>query len=618
MPSDDVALAGAFEPPTEEQWLAGVRRVILKNVPDADDAAFAAAFERQLVHRTDDGFDIRPLYTADDAIDTGLPGFAPYVRSTRAAPVPWEIRQRVWADVDGSAAVTELESGATGVLVELPADAGADVLAAALDGVYLELAPVSLATPVDDDGTAAAGGLLDLWAARGIAADDRRGTLGVDPLGSWARTGGAIDLDAAWERAAAVVGRAVAEAPNARTIVIDGTVWHDAGATPAQELGWTIAAGADAVRRLVDAGVALGDAVEQLEFRWAGTADQFVTIAKLRAARRLWARVAELAGLPAEQRGSVHHLDGSQVMMTRYDPWVNALRSTVACFAGAMGGADAVTIRPHDSLLQRGGSKLGRRVARNTQTILQSESSLSRVADPAGGSWYVEQLTDQLAQTAWAAVQAVESVGGIAEAVRSGTIAGALDDVLAARRRDVARRVRPLTGLSEFPNIDEQAPPPIASEASADATTTTATTAFAPFGLHRLADDFEAQRARADAQAASGERPTLYLATLGTPAASTARATFAKNLFEAAGIRTIDGPVEGFADAPTTVACLCSSDAVYAEQGADAAAALRSLGATRVYLAGRKQDIDGVDEEVGMGSDVLDVLTRALDELGVK
>lgn len=637
MAGDQLQLAGEFDTPEREDWLRAVRGVICKRNPDASDEEFAEAFARQLGHRTDDGLHIEPLYTAADApAPAGVAGFAPFVRSSHPAPVPWEVRQRVWPAAGTDAATTatpgavapsassdtrpdalvELESGATGVLIEVPDDADAALLDRALDGVYLDLAPVSLATTPAADGVTAARLLVELWDRRGIPAEARTGTLGVDPFGAWARTGGTTDLAAGTAAAAAFVAELGDAAPRARVTVADGTVWHDAGATDAQELAWTIAAAAHDVRALVDAGISVTRAFAQLEFRWATTADQFATIAKLRAARRLWARVGDLAGVPAPARTMYQHADGSRAMLTRYDPWVNSLRSTVACFAAAVGGADAVTIAPHDVLRTPGGSRLGRRIARNTQTVLQAESNLARVVDPAGGSWYVEHLTDTLAETAWTILRGVEAAGGITAALRDGAVERELTRVRAERASQVATRKRPLTGLSEFPDIGEEPPPPLESttpDAHADASTP-----FPPLVLHRTSEGFERQRGRADRHTRdTGRRPTVFLATIGTPAAFTARATFAKNLFEAAGIATVAGEPAGFAQAGTTVACLCSSDAGYAEGGAAAAAQLRAAGATTIYAAGRRLGLADVDAEVGVGSDVLDVLTRALDELGV-
>jgi len=613
--TDSLILAGSFPAPTREQWLAEVGRVLLKGSPDASEDDLRRAFDRALVSRTDDGIEIQPLYTAVDAPQAPpAPGQAPFVRSTHAAPVPWEVRQRVWPDVSESSSVTELESGATGVLITLTARDAAGIesgLDRALAGVLLDLAPVSLDAPDPLMQVVAARALMARWASAGIGADDRRGCLGIDPLAAWARTGGAFDLGAVLDDVASVTLDVHAAAPRARALLVDATVWHDAGATEAQELGWAIAAGAWLVRALVERGVTITVAASAIEFRFAATDDQFVTIAKLRAARRLWARVLETAGVAEQQRGMVLQAEVSRAMLTRYDTWVNTLRSTVACFAAGVGGADAVTVLPHDLFIEHGGSALGRRVARNTQSILQMESHLSRVVDMAGGSWFVENLTEELAQCSWSVVQQVERDGGIEAALASGRISEATEASRAARRKLVATRRRPLTGLTEFPDIGEQPPAPMSPTPEPPAAV------FAPVMLHRWADEFEQQRARADAAAIAGERPSVFLTTLGTVAQSTARATFAKNLFEAAGIRTVVGPVEEFAASGARVACLCSSDGVYSESGADAAKRLREQGATCIYVAGRGTGVDGVDEEVGLGSDVLDFLTRALDTLGV-
>ncbi len=617
MTTGPLELGDAFPAATHEQWMHAVRGVVLKGKPDATDEDFAAAFARQLVHVTEDGIEIAPLYSADDAVaPAGLPGFAPFVRSAHAAPVPWEIRQRVWPTVEGSTGVRELESGATGLLIELSDTADAAELERALDGVYVDLAPVSLAAPWGSDGVAGARLLAELWERRELAADARTGTLGVDPLGAWARNGGTTDLVAGFAAAADLVADLAVTAPKARVVVVDGTLWHDAGATIGQELAWTLAAAAQTVRELVAAGVSTERAFATVEFRWAATADQFETIAKLRAARRLWARIAEVSGIEPAARAMYQHADGSKAMMGRYDPWVNSLRSTVACFAAAMGGADAITIWPHDILTQPGGTALGRRVARNTQSVLQAESHLSRVVDAAGGSWYVEHLTDDLARTAWTLLQQVEAAGGVDAALTSGAIHGDLQQALASRADLLATRKRPLTGITEFPNIDEASPP---SHDPWPAAGPFGATRFEPLGVHRHAEAIETQRARADRHAAAtGHRPAVYLAALGSQAAFTARVTFATNLFAVGGIATVTGPPEDFAASGCAIACLCSADPIYRDDGEAAASALRDAGATRIYLAGRGLDLAGVDEEVGMGSNVLDVVTRALDELGVE
>lgn len=609
--SDLFALASDFPSTDREEWLAAAHRVLLRGRPDATDEDAAAAFAKQLVTRTEDGCDLQPLYTAEDAPSAReLPGSAPFVRATRASPRAWEIRQRVWSAVDGSRPLTELEQGATGLLLELPSAVSAEMLARLLDGVLLDLAPVSLATPAEDVGFDAARALLASWEAASIAVDARLGSLGIDPIGTWARTGGLVDAEPAIDEAAQLIRELEVAAPRARAIVADGTVWHDAGATDGQELAWTLAGAVACVRGLTEAGVDLGRAFDSIEFRWAATADQFGTITKLRAARRLWARVVELAG--GAPSPMCQHADVSRPMLTRYDPWVNALRSTVACFAAAVGGADAITVSPHDLLLEPGGSDLGRRIARNTQTVLMLESNLARVVDMAGGSWYVERRTDELAEVAWRQLQAVDGAGGLVAAVEAGSLREALDLAVAERAKATATRRRPLTGLTEFPNIEEPPPSPfVASDPAPEGTV------FEPFTLRRHGEDVERLRGRSDAMEREiGRRPSVFLATLGGLAASTARATFAKNFFELAGIRTVEGPAAEFDSTVTTFACLCSSDAVYEEEAESAARSLRDAGVSRLYIAGRGVGVDEVDQEIGIGSDILAILNDLLDEAG--
>jgi methylmalonyl-CoA mutase len=353
-----------------------------------------------------------------------------------------------------------------------------------------------------------------------------------------------------------------------------------------------------------------------LEARYAATTDQFLTMAKLRASRRLWSRVGDVIGAEKGARVPPHHAVTSPAMLSAYDPWVNLLRTTVACFAAGAGGADAVTVLPYDTVSSGpSSSPLGRRLARNIQGLLLDECQLARVIDPAGGSWYVESLTDELARAAWAWFQEIEAHGGMIAALADGLIQERLTVTQQARVGRVATGVEPITGVTEFPNIDEA--PPL-TPVTAD--------------QWRYPAAFEAQRGRSDRYLEQhGRRPSVFLANLGPPAIHTARAAFAKNLFEVVGIRavghdqsvTADDAGAEFSASGAGLACICSNDATYVELAEDIARALKAAGASRVYLAGRPGDhrasweAAGVDEFVYQGCDRLDVLTRALDTAGV-
>jgi methylmalonyl-CoA mutase len=306
-------------------------------------------------------------------------------------------------------------------------------------------------------------------------------------------------------------------------------------------------------------------------------------------------------------RGQRQHAVTSSVMTTRRDPWVNMLRTTVACFAAGVGGADVVTVQPFDAALGLPDA-FSRRIARNTQSLLVEEGHLARVLDPAGGSWYVESLTEELARAAWAWFTEIERAGGLAAALSSGLVEQRLAAAWDERATRLAKRSDAITGVSEFPNLTEKLPE---RQPAADLRPTG--------GLPRVraAQEYEELRDRADA---APSRPQVYLATIGPAARHTARASFAANLFQAGGVATPVG--DGAADlagAGTTVACICGTDGDYAESAAALAAELRAAGATAVWLAGKPSlQVDGVDGYVYAGCDALAALRTVHEQLGVK
>ncbi|MFJ8934886.1 methylmalonyl-CoA mutase family protein [Streptomyces sp. NPDC102365] len=598
LPNDGLSLAAGFPSATHEQWRRLVAGVLNKSGREVSDETAEAALSTAL----EDGLATRPLYTAhDEAPDPGFPGFAPFVRGGRPdgnTVGGWGVRQR-HTTADGAAVLADLENGVSSLWLVV-GEGGFPVasLAQALEGVLLDLAPVVLDAGRDTE--PAARELLRLYEDRGVARDAARGGLGADPLGHEARSGQALDF----APAAALARRCAEEYPGLRALTVDALPYHEAGGSAAQELGASLATGVAYLRELTEAGLSTEQACGQLEFRYAATADQFLTIAKLRAARRLWARVAEVCGAPRAGAQKQHAVT-SPVMMSRRDPWVNMLRTTIATLAAGVGGADAVTVLPFDHALGLPDA-FARRIARNTSTILVEESHLARVIDPAGGSWYVERLTDELAHAGWEFFQRIEGLGGQAEALRSGRLGEDLAKTWEARGAKLAKRREPITGVSEFPNLGERVPTrePAPEPPSG--------------GLPKVRRDeaFEVLRARSDAHlAATGARPRVYLASIGPAAAHTARTSFVSNLFQAGGIEPV---TEGaFEDSGATEACLCSSDALYEEQAASTAQALRAAGARHVFLAGRPGQYPDVDAYVFTGCDAVAVLSATLDRMGV-
>jgi methylmalonyl-CoA mutase len=468
-------------------------------------------------------------------------------------------------------------------------------LAPALEGVYLDLAPVALDAGAQTAEAATA--LLQLAAERRVPPAELAGTLGADPIGLRARTGDAADLGLLGALAAQTRAH-----PDLRVATVDATVYAEAGAGDAVELAIATSVGVAYLRALAAAGSQLDEALDAIEFRFAVSAEQFASIAKLRAARRLWGRVAQLCGASSQGRGQRQHAVTSAAMLTQRDPWVNMLRTTIACFAAAVGGADAITVLPFDAAIGVS-DDFARRIARNTHAVLHDESSLARVVDPAGGSWYVESFTDALAQQAWQWFTEIERAGGAGQALDDGV----LDELVAVardpREADIRHRRVPITGVSEFAFPDEQpvVRPPVPARATGGR-----------LQPRRYAAPFEELRTRAEA---AQPRPAVFLATLGPPSTHSARLAFATNLFQAGGVRVISGPPEQFGASGTTVACLCGSDKIYAEQ---AASALQAMSAGKfIWLAGAPRELDGVDGCLYAGCDALDVLATTFDALGV-
>lgn len=629
LPDDGLSLAAEFPDATRERWQRLVEGVLRKT---GTSEATGTAAEEALYTTLEDGLSTHPLYTSDDAPAdvahlTGLPGFAPFVRGGRPqgqVESGWDVRQQ-HRDPDArrtnELVLADLENGVTSLwLVAGEAGLSVDALPTVLEGVYLDLAPIVLEPGAEF--AAAAERLLALYEEREVPPSAAAGNLGADPLGLLARTGQEGPVDGLLDAAADWVGRIGETHQNLRVMTVDALPYHEAGGSPAEELGASLATGVAYLRHLTEAGFSVEQACQQLEFRYAASADQFLTIAKLRAARRLWARVAEVCGVAEPAAGAQRqHAVTSSVMVSGRDPWVNMLRTTVATLAAGVGGADSVSVLPFDHAVGLPDG-FARRIARNTSTILIEESHVARVVDPAGGSWYVERLTDELAEAGWAFFQEIECAGGQREALRNRFIADRLQRTWQRRLKALAHRREPVTGVSEFPNLAEE---PVVREA-----------APAPLtgGLPRVRRDesYEALRARSDAALArDGVRPRILLAALGSPAAYTARATFAANLFQAGGVEPVTEELgaqmtqaraaEVLAASGTGVVCLCSSDKVYAEQAAPAAAAFRAAGARRVLLAGRpgesRETLEsaGVDEFVAAGGDAVALLTSLQDEL---
>jgi methylmalonyl-CoA mutase len=614
MTSSDLPLAAEFPPATHAQWLKLVEGVLK-----------GASFDRKLVHTTHDGLKIQPLYErARDA--RPIPG--------RAPAAPWQVMARVDHPDPAEAnrlALEDLENGATGLVLVCPGSVGAQGfgidttlagLARILDGIYLDAgAPIEF--QLTREAKDVPGHVAALIKTHGLDPAQCDLRIGYDPIGLMASDSSS---PAPWDKVAplfAQMTRTLSDAGfRGPFAAADARLIHNAGGSEAQELGYALATAIAYLRAFEASGIPLDDARRMIFFRLSADSDQFLTMAKFRALRKLWARVEDACGL--EPKPVFVAAETAWRMMTQRDSYVNILRTTIAVFSAGLGGADAITALPHTSALGLPDA-FARRIARNSQLILLEESNLAKVSDPAAGSGGIEDLTDQLCRAAWALFQEIEAAGGVVAALERGLIQGKVADVRAKREHAITTRKDPLTGTSEFPHLAEK---PVTVLAAAPDTPKSATDrAFPALTPIRLAAPFEKLRDASDRMLEkTGSRPKVFLATLGTPADFVARAMFAKNFFEAGGIEAVEGSditalASAFKESGAKLACLCSSDAVYAGQAAEAAKALATAGATHIYMAGRPGEAAetlqkaGVQVYIYAGCDALATLQAAHDSL---
>ncbi|MGI8853922.1 MAG: methylmalonyl-CoA mutase family protein [Methyloceanibacter sp.] len=605
---------------------------LARDFPPADEAAWKALVEEALkgapvsalTSRSYDGIAINPLYPrAEDA----------QVIARRAAGTPWAVMQRLDlpdADAANAQILEDLNNGASGAVLVFGGAVGdygyalphgEAEIARALEGVHLDWG-IDLTLDFGPPSREAARIVVDRVKALGLAPGGVKLRFGFDPLGALAVHGA---LPKPWSDIAPVVagmiGDLASQGFTGPYAVADARPVHAAGGSEAQELAFALANAVTYLRVLEAGGIALDEARRFIFFRLPADQDQFLTVAKFRALRKLWARVEDASGLAPEP--AFVTAETAWRMMTKRDPHGNIVRGTIAALAAAVGGADAIAVLPFSAALGVPDA-FARRVARNTQTILIEEANIHRVADPAAGSGAIEALTDALCAGAWTLFQAIEHEGGSANALESGLIQKGVAKVRAARQANVARRKESLVGTSDFPALAEDSVAVLATLESSSRPKASGN-GVEPLPRTRLAEPFERLRDASDAYLAEhGARPKVFLACLGSPSDFNAQASFAKSLFESGGIEAVDGSgdklMKDFNNSGAKLACLCSSDKVYASEATSTAKALIQAGAKGVYLAGKPTDQAalmqaGISTFLPQGCDTLAILEAAYEQI---
>lgn len=612
----DLSLGNEFSTPDRDAWLGLVTKVLKGG--DAD---------KRLISHTYDGLRIEPLYDGNThpVETTGSPGQAPFRRGINQASIHL-CQSFSHPDIARTNAeiLEDLAGGVTAIRLHIDDGVSGGIilkdlsdLKRVLDGVFIDIIPVEI-----DAGTRAleiAAMLSTLWQGQHIT-PTAQGAFLIDPIGLYAARG---DIDGGVETAviqsAQVAKETSSHSPQVIALCADLRNYHLAGASPAQETAIAAATGVAYLRSLEDSGMQLAAAASQISFLLNVDTDVFLNIAKLRSFREIWAQITAASGIDAQP--ATIKLETAKRMMAARDPWVNMLRVTTACFAANVAGAQSVTIAPYTQALGLPDG-FGRRIARNTHIVLNEEARLAHVNDPAGGSWFIENLTDQLIETAWKLFQEIEAEGGIVAALKSGFVQSKIAATAKARHDNITVRKDVLVGVNEFPDVSETAVDFIKSS--------TATGSALP--TLRLDHEFEALRASSDKHlAATGKRPEIFLANLGQASDFNVRATFAANIFASGGIFSLTN--EGFETAEAAadackqsgakIAILCSSEAVYQKFGVATATALKSTGIKHLYLAGAGGDLKsgfedaGVDSFITVGLDAIATLSAAHELLGV-
>ena len=596
-----------FPPVSTAEWKAKVE-ADLKGAP----------FDKKLVWRTNEGFNLQPMYRAEDIVDLkttdSLPGEYPFVRGTRTDN-DWLSRQEIIADSAAEAntkALDVLTKGINSLGFKIK-DASADELAALLKGI--DVAAVELNFVCCPRKTLDFARVLVDYLKTNNLTDKFHGSIDFNPFKKALKHG--VEFPADIAAMGVELLDIVKDVPALRVLSVDSVMLSDAGAYIYEELGYALSWGAEWLTMLTDKGLDAAKVADRIKFNMGVSSNYFMELAKFRAARMLWAQIVKQYGADDKACRQVVHATTSKFNQTIYDAHVNLLRSQTETMSAALAGVDSITVTPFDTPYKTP-DDFSERIARNQQFLLKEESHLDKVVDPAGGSYYVETLTVAIATEAWKLFLAVEDEGGFLKAVNAGSVQKAIRDASEKRHTDVARRKEILLGTNQYPNINEMAAEKIEikpacacgcshdeGEAKGEGLPTT-----------RAASDFEALRLATEAAA---NRPKVFMLTIGNLAMRLARAQFSTNFFGCAGYEIIDNlgfdTVEQGVDAAlekgADVIVLCSSDDEYATLAPEAFKYLD--GRAQFVVAGAPACMDdlkaqGINDFIHVRCNVLDTL----------
>ena len=611
-------LFSEFAPVSTEEWMAKIT-ADLKGGP----------FEKKLVWKTGEGFNVNPFYRAEDIeglkTTESLPGEFPYVRGTKKDN-DWKVRQNIEVCCFKGAnekALDLLTKGVTSLGFIIKGDeVNEENIATLLEGICPASVELNFNT-CNCKAEKLIGILADYFKGKGVDAEKCYGSVNYDAFKKPLVKG---KENSEWVEGAAAVLKAGQALPNYRVLAVNAFLFNNAGAYISQELGYALAWGNELMAKLTEAGFTADEVAKKIKFNFGISSNYFMEIAKFRAARWLWAEIVA-AYKPACECACkmVAHAQTSEWNMTVYDAHVNLLRSQTEAMSAALAGVDSITVRPFDKIYQTP-DDFSERIARNQQLLLKEECHLDKVVDPSAGSYYVEVLTNSLADVAWKLFLEVEEKGGFSVAVNAGEIQNAVNASNVARKKAVATRREILLGSNQYPNFTEVAADKIQEKGSCCCGGGHCGEATIPaLDFSRGASEFEALRMATEK---SGKTPKVFMLTIGNLAMRLARSQFSANFFGCAGYKiidnlgfdTVEAGVEAAVKAGAEIVVLCSSDDEYAEF---APAAYKALaGRAEFVVAGAPACADdlkaqGIDQFVNVKSNVLETLKAFNAKLGI-
>ena len=602
-------LFSEFAPVSTEEWMAKIT-ADLKGVP----------FEKKLVWKTGEGFNVNPFYRAEDIeglkTTESLPGEFPYVRGTKKDN-DWKVRQNIEVTCFKGAnekALDILNKGVTSLgFIIKGSDVNAENIATLLDGICPECVELNFNT-CNCKAEMLIGILADYFKGKGADLEKCKGSVNYDPFKK-PLVKGKENED--WVEAAAAVLKAGAALPGYKVLAVNAFYFNNAGAYISQELGYALAWGNELLAKLTEVGLDATEVAKKIKFNFGISSNYFMEIAKFRAARWLWAEIVAAYNPACQCACKMHvHAQTSEWNMTVYDAHVNLLRSQTEAMSAALAGVDSITVRPFDKTYQTP-DDFSERIARNQQLLLKEESHFAKIVDVAGGSYYIEVLTNSLADVAWKLFLEVEDKGGFGAEVASGEIQKAVNASNEARKKAVATRREILLGTNQFPNFNEKAGDKKPLEASCCCGGHSTCEKDVPsLNFDRAASEFEALRLETEA---SGKRPKAFMLTIGNLAMRQARAQYSCNFLACAGYEVVDNlgfptveeGVEAAMAAKADIVVLCSSDDEYAEYAIPAFKALN--GRAMFIVAGAPACMDelkaaGIENFIHVRVNVLETL----------